>query len=70
MNEYVTVRNTVTGGVGKVRRWIAEHSLFGKVLEIVPDGTKPTVPLKVLVDKKRTAPVVPDKAPETDEDGK
>lgn len=64
MNEYVTVRNTVTGGVGKVRRRIAEHAVFGLHLEIVPDGTKPTVPLKELVDKKRP------KTEKPEEDGK
>lgn len=47
-NEYVTVRNLVTRKVGQVRRRIAEHAIFGKVLEIVPDGTKSFVSLDEL----------------------
>lgn len=70
MNEYVTVRNTVTGGVGKVRRRIAEHEVFGLHLEIVPDGTKPTVLLTDLVDKKRPKTEKPVEVSETEEDGK
>lgn len=48
MNELVTVRNRLNGGVTKVRRNIAEHPIFGANLEIVPPGTKPKVPLKSL----------------------
>lgn len=48
-NEYVTVRNLVTRKVGQVRRRIAEHAIFGKVLEIVPDGTKSHVSLDELI---------------------
>lgn len=59
MNELVTVRNTLNGGVAKVRRNIAEHSVFGKHLEIVPDGTKPMIPLSKLVDDSRPKPLVP-----------
>lgn len=48
-NEFVTVRNLLNGGVAKVRPHIANHEVFGKNLEIVPDGTKPNVPLSKLV---------------------
>lgn len=48
-NEYVTVRNKVTRKVGQVRRRIAEHAIFGKVLEIVPEGTKSHVSLDELI---------------------
>lgn len=70
MNDYVTVRNTLNGGVTRVRRRIAEHAVFGKHLEIVPDGTKPSVPLSELVDKKRPKPEQPSKAFGPEEDGK
>lgn len=53
MNELVTIRNTATGGVAKVRRNIAEHEIFGQFLEIVPDGTKPLVPLTKIVEDAR-----------------
>lgn len=48
-NEYVPVRNLVTRQVGKVRRRIAEHDIFGKNLEIVPEGTKSYVSLDELI---------------------
>lgn len=48
-NEYVTVRNRVTRQVGSVRRRVAEHGIFGKNLEIVPEGSKSYVDLDVLV---------------------
>lgn len=50
-NEYVTVRNLVTRQVGLVRRRIAEHAIFGKCLEIVPEGTKSHVSLRDKVDE-------------------
>lgn len=56
MNDLVTVRNRINGGVAKVRRRIAEHDVFGEHLEIVPDGTKPRVPLTKLVDDARPTP--------------
>lgn len=55
--EFVTVRNTVTGEVGKVRRSIAEHEVFGKCLEIVPAGTKPLRSLDQLVREHRDLPL-------------
>lgn len=69
MNELVTVRNTVNRGVTKVRRRIAEHPVFGKHLEIVPDGTKPYVPLTQIVDEARPqllAPVTEDEVEDDD----
>ena len=57
MNELVTVRNTLNGGVAKVRRNIAEHPIFGEHLEIVPDGTKPFKTLAQL-NPEPLAPVV------------
>lgn len=51
--ELVTVRNLVTGKVGKVRRRIAEHPVFGDNLEIVDATAKDQIPLTELVDKKR-----------------
>lgn len=51
-NEFVTVRNTVTGRVGEVRRRIAEHVVYGEYLEIVPAGTKSRIDLTELVDQK------------------
>lgn len=51
-NEYVTVRNLVTRKVGQVRRRVAEHAIHGKVLEIVPEGTKSFVPLADLVKER------------------
>lgn len=59
MNDLVTVRNLTNGGVAKVRRRIAEHDVFGKHLEIVPDGTKPRVALTKLVDDARPKPLAP-----------
>lgn len=56
MNELVTVRNLLNGGVARVRRNIAEHPVFGKHLEIVPDGSKPRVPLHELTGKKTAKP--------------
>lgn len=70
MNELVTVRNKLNGGVAKVRRSIAEHPIFGEHLEIVPAGTKPKVPLEKLVIGKRPKPKAPIQVPELDEDGK
>lgn len=43
--DMVTARNLDTGKVGKYRRSIVEHKIFGARLEIVPAGTKPKVPL-------------------------
>lgn len=57
MNELVTVRNTLNGGVAQVRRNIAEHPVFGKHLEIVPAGTKPFKTLAQL-NPKPLVPVV------------
>lgn len=68
MNELVTVRNTLNGGVARVRRNIADHPVFGKHLEIVPDGTKPNISLKVLVDSKRPKPAPPVVAFDLEED--
>lgn len=51
-NEIVTVRNLITGKVGKVRKRIAEHAIFGLHLEVVPDGTKSRIPLTEIVEKK------------------
>lgn len=59
INDIVTVRNLLNGGVAKVRRRIAEHEVFGKHLEIVPDGTKPIVPLTKLVKDARPKPLAP-----------
>lgn len=59
MNEFVTIRNRLNGQVAKVRRNVAEHEIFGEVLEIVPDGTKPLVPLTKLVDDTRSKPLAP-----------
>jgi hypothetical protein len=50
-NEFVTVRNILNGGVAKVRPHIANHEVFGKNLEIVPDGTKPFKSLEELYPK-------------------
>lgn len=58
-NEFVTVRNLLNGGVAKVRPHIANHEVFGKNLEIVPDGTKPLVPLSKLVADSRPEPLAP-----------
>lgn len=68
-NETVTVRNLVTRKVGKVRRSIAEHPIFGSAFEIVPDGTKSYVDLDELVAKKRPKPKPPvqETPEETDE---
>lgn len=52
MNDYVTVRNKDTGEVSKIRRALAEHSVFGARLEIVPAGTKRRVRLSDLVKPK------------------
>lgn len=48
MREIVTVRNVLNRGVTKIRRSLAEHPVFGKNLEIVPDGTKPFKSLEQL----------------------
>lgn len=56
-NEFVTVRNTVNGGVAKVRPRIAEHDVFGKHLEVVPDGTKPLKSLSDLVQETLDEPL-------------
>lgn len=66
-NEFVTVRNLLNGGVAKVRPHIANHEVFGKNLEIVPDGTKPLVPLSRLVADTRPEPLVPDEVEVEDE---
>lgn len=58
-NEFVTVRNLLNGGVAKVRPHIANHEVFGKNLEIVPDGTKPIVPLSKLVTDSLPEPLAP-----------
>lgn len=55
-NEFVTVRNLLNGGVAKVRPHIANHEVFGKNLEIVPDGTKPFKSLEEL-NPKPLAPI-------------
>lgn len=55
-NEMVTVRNQVTGKVGRVRRRIAEHPVHGLDLEIVSFDAKDNIPLSELVDKKRETP--------------
>lgn len=55
-NEYVTVRNLVTRKVGQVRRRIAEHAIFGKNLEIVPEGTKSYVSLDELIHGRDLGP--------------
>ena len=52
MDNLVTVRNTANGGVTKIKRSLAEHAVFGKHLEIVPDGTKPKVSIDRLVTKQ------------------
>lgn len=51
--EFVTVRNSITGKVGRVRRRIAEHPVFGLNQEIVPDGTKDKISLVDLVIEQR-----------------
>lgn len=56
--EFVTVRNTRNGGVAKVRPHIATHPVFGKHLEIVPDGTKPLKSLDQLVQEARDVPLI------------
>ena len=56
MNELVTVRNKLNGGIAKVKRSIAVHEYFGQNLEIVPDGTKPKVSLSTLVAKSKPKP--------------
>lgn len=53
MNDMVTVRNLLNGGVAVVKRSFAVHEKFGKNLEIVPDGSKPKVSLSKLVDKRK-----------------
>lgn len=58
-NEFVTVRNLLNGGVAKVRPHIANHEVFGKNLEIVPDGTKPLIPLSKLVADSLPEPLAP-----------
>lgn len=59
-NEYVTVRNKVTRKVGQVRRRIAEHAIFGKNLEIVPEGTKSYISLDELINGPRDPETVED----------
>lgn len=68
-NEIVTVRNLVTRKVGKVRRSIAEHPIFGRAFEIVDDSAKSYVDLDELVAKKRPKPKPPvqETPEETDE---
>ena len=61
MNELVTVRHRLNGGVTRVRRNIAEHEVFGEHLEIVPDGTKPLIPLTKIVADSRPKPLAPSK---------
>lgn len=56
MNELVTVRNKLTGGVARVPKRIAEHSKFGEHLEIVPDGTKPFVKIAKLAKPGKPEP--------------
>lgn len=68
MNEMVTVRNRLNGGVTQVYRKIAEHAVFGKNLEIVPDGTKPTIPLTEIVEKAKPRPKAAEQAPSKEED--
>lgn len=68
MNDLVTVRNLVNGGVAKVRRRIAEHDVFGVHLEIVPDGTKPLVPLTKIVEDARPKPLAPPKVEVKEDD--
>lgn len=43
--DFVTVKHLETGAIGRVPRRIAEHEVLGRDLVIVPDGTKPRVPL-------------------------
>lgn len=59
-NEIVTVRNLVTRKVGQVRRRIADHSIFGKNLEIVPEGTKSHVSLDELIHGVREPETIED----------
>lgn len=61
MNDLVTVRHRINGGIAKVHRHIAEHEVFGEHLEIVPDGTKPLIPLTKIVDDARPKPLAPPK---------
>lgn len=70
MNDFVTVRNTLNGGVARVRRRIAEHAVFGLDLEIVPDGTKPSIPLTKIVEDSRPTKPEPEEVEdfETEED--
>lgn len=58
-SEFVTVRNLLNGGVAKVRPHIANHEVFGKNLEIVPDGTKPLIALSRLVADSLPEPLAP-----------
>lgn len=64
MNELVTVRNVINRGVTKIRRSLAEHPVFGKNLEIVPDGTKPFKSL----DKLNPKPLAPVEVEVTEDD--
>lgn len=71
--EFVTVRNLDTGKVGKVRRKIAEHPLYGLRLEIVSPGSKDLVSLDDLVQQNRkdedeVPHLVEDDTPNTDEE--
>lgn len=68
MNELVTVRSRLNGGVTKVRRNIAEHDIFGEYLEIVPAGTKPLVPLTKIVVDARPKPLAPPKVEVKEDD--
>ena len=75
MNEYVTVRNTLTRRVGKVRRRVAENAVLGKFLEIVPDETKDFLDLSsignfsvVETEKFETEPVADEEYTVTDEE--
>lgn len=75
MNDYVTVRNTLTLRVGKVRRRVAENAVLGKFLEIVPDETKDFLDLSsignfsvVETEKFEAEPVADEEYTVTDEE--
>ena len=65
MNDLVTVRNVVNRGVTKIRRSLAEHPVFGRNLEIVPDGTKPFKSLDKL--NPKPLPAIADEVEEYDD---
>lgn len=50
-NEYVLVRNIATRQVGRLRKSLVDHPIFGVGLEEVPSGTKPFKPLTEIVDE-------------------